>query len=388
MKRRQLLVSALTLAATPLAATPLTTTPLGEAALGKPVFPQGHAESAGGHEPVRLLGAGSASRSEHYLLGLDGRYRVRFRIPVPGRGHGITHHPGGMLAVAVARRPGDWLLLFDMRDGRVVARGRAPTGRHFQGHAAFSADGTRLMVSTNDLERERGSISVYTLDARGVHWRAEWDSGGVGPHEVLTLPGDRLAVCNGGLLTRPESGRRVLNLDTMRSNLSILDHTDGTLVRTYRLDERWRLASIRHMSPLSAGDIAVGMQFQGDSRGEAPLLALAKADSEMLEPLWAPAGEQRALRDYCGSVRAAADGEQFAITSPRGNRAQAWSRSGALLEVIKLRDVCGIAARAGRGWMLSDGAGRLHEWVPGRPPRILGGPGDERIAHWDNHLIV
>ncbi|MGB0712829.1 MAG: DUF1513 domain-containing protein [Gammaproteobacteria bacterium] len=387
MNRRQLLVRAVALAAVPLSGP---TRAAVESLAGRGGEYPGPAPSVSGGASeageVTYLGAGSVSKSAHFLLGLDARHRVRYRIPVPGRGHGISWHPAGGLAVAVARRPGRWLLVFDTRDGRVVSRAQAPEGRHFQGHAVFSDDGTRIMVSTNDLVRERGAISVYGLDHAGPRWLGEWDSGGVGPHEILALPGDRLAVCNGGLLTRPESGRRVLNLDTMHSNLSVLDATDGALLRSHVLDERWRLASIRHMSLLAGGDIAVGMQFQGDSRGESPLVALARPNSESLTPLWAPDGEQRALKDYCGSVRASADGESFAITSPRGNRAQAWSRTGTLLEVTKLRDVCGIAARAEGGWVLSDGLGRSHEWVPGSPPRTLVEAGEGSIAHWDNHL--
>ena len=52
-------------------------------------------------------------------------------------------------------------------------------------------------------------------------------SGGIGPHEILRLPGARLlAIANGGIHTRPDTGREKLNLDTMRPNLTLMDE-DG-----------------------------------------------------------------------------------------------------------------------------------------------------------------
>ena len=319
---------------------------------------------------------------EYALFSLDRSGALGFSIPLPSRAHGVTFSPVGGMAVVVARRPDDWLMLFDPTTGRMHARIRAGSARHFYGHAAFSADGAKLYVTANDLREERGLILVYDM-VDGFRKCAEWDSGGLGPHEVLWAE-DRLAVCNGGMLTRPETGRAALNLADMRPNLSLLDANDGAVRRRMELPAQWRLASIRHLTRLAGGVWVTGLQFQGDSRGQSPLLAICR-DDRRLQPLWAPADVQRRLKDYIGSVRADCGGEFFAATAPRGNRVMVCSREGMLVDVHKIRDVCGVAALDRPGaWLLSDGGGGVYRLSLERGVENLASYADR--IRWDNHI--
>ena len=73
-----------------------------------------------------------------------------------------------------------------------------------------------------------GLIGVWAR-ADAYHRLDEFSSGGIGPHEILRLPSGNLAVANGGIRTHPETGRKKLNLDTMRPNLTVLSPTGGVV---------------------------------------------------------------------------------------------------------------------------------------------------------------
>ena len=61
------------------------------------------------------------------LVAEDGREISR--IALPDRGHDITHDPNSSHAVAFARRPGTFALVFDRSAGTPVARARAALAR-------------------------------------------------------------------------------------------------------------------------------------------------------------------------------------------------------------------------------------------------------------------
>lgn len=338
---------------------------------------------AGLGREVLYLSAAETTDGHHVAVGFDSGGRERFQTPLPGRGHAIALRPDGGEAIAVARRPGDWLLRIELRSGRILGEVHAEAGRHYYGHGLFSPDGRRFYVPENDYQGERGRIGVYD-PARAYRKIADWDSGGIGPHELVWLPGDRLAVANGGLLTHPDAGREVLNLDTMRANLALLDARSGELQERHELAREWRLSSIRHLSAIADGGVAVAMQTQSDSRGRAPLFGLYHP-RRGLRPLWAPGAVQKGLRDYCGSARCDASGRVVAVSSPRGGRVCFWSDAGEYLGDVALADGCGVAASGeSGGFFLSDGAGGLSRYD-------LNGGSALRIAHsqqlhWDNHL--
>ena len=69
------------------------------------------------------------------------------RVPLPARAHGMTYSPVSKRAVAFARRPGTYAMIFapDRSAGPIVIT--SVEGRHFYGHGCFSADG-RLLYAT------------------------------------------------------------------------------------------------------------------------------------------------------------------------------------------------------------------------------------------------
>ncbi|MCP5142989.1 MAG: DUF1513 domain-containing protein [Chromatiales bacterium] len=332
---------------------------------------------------TRLLSAASDADGHHYVIGLDETGAERFRTALPGRAHAIVAHPDGRHALAVARRPGRFIVVVELSDGAIVGQIDASEGRHFYGHAVFSADASRLYATENDYQRGEGRVGVYDVRA-GYHRVGEWPSGGIGPHELLR-DGDTLIVANGGLRTHPDQGRRTLNPEAIHPSLVWIDRGTGHELARNDAPAEWQRSSIRHIAALADGHVAVAMQHQGDSGGQAPLIAIAHPERG-LRPLYAPDTLQRRMRDYCGSVTADADGSAFAVSAPRGNRILFWSAAGDYLGDIRVEDGCGLAAEGRRGgFLISDGRGGLHRHD------AHGGTTQALTVHpavrFDNHLL-
>ncbi|MCB1734750.1 MAG: DUF1513 domain-containing protein [Gammaproteobacteria bacterium] len=330
---------------------------------------------------VRLLSAASDGDGHHFVIGLTADGEPRFRTPLPTRAHAVVAHPDGRHALAVSRRPGRVITVVALDDGRVTHSIEAPEGRHFYGHAVFSPDRKRLFATENAFGDGGGRIGVYAVDD-GYRRLSEWDSGGIGPHELLMRPDNTLVVANGGLRTHPDEGRRTLNPDHIEPSIVWLD-ASGNLLARHQTAPEWRRSSIRHIAALRGGHIAIAMQFQGDSRGEAPLVAIAHP-RDGLRTLNVPDALQRRLRDYCGSVTAARDGGSFAVSAPRGNRILFWRADGEYLGATRVEDGCGLAAGATAGeFLISDGLGglRRHDALTGTQT-----PLSPSALRFDNHL--
>ena len=221
------------------------------------------------------LAAARAPSGAYQLCGLSAAGALRFQLPMPNRGHAAAAHPTRPQAVAFARRPGRFALVIDCTSGRETARLEAPAGRHFYGHGAFLHGGTVLATSENAYEGGEGVIGLWAPD-EGYARIGEVASGGIGPHEILTLPGDEnLLVANGGLRTHPDSERAVLNLDTMRPNIAVVSPDSGPR-EVAELPPELRFNSIRHLALRADGLAGFAMQWQRDLAEPVPLLDLLR----------------------------------------------------------------------------------------------------------------
>ena len=100
--------------------------------------------------------------------------------------------------------------------------------------------------------------------ADGYRRVGEVDAAGIGPHDIALLPDGRtLAVANGGILTLPETGRAMLNVDSMQPSLNLIEAASGRLVDAQRLAPELHQLSIRHLAQAPDGLIAAGMQWEG-----------------------------------------------------------------------------------------------------------------------------
>ncbi len=323
------------------------------------------------------LAAAREPGGDFALFGLDEHGARIFRIALPARGHAAAAHPSLAQAVAFARRPGTYALVIDCRHGRVLHRLTPPAGRQFNGHGCYSADGSFLYTSEVVAEGSAGRIGLW--DVRQDYARiAEWDSGGIGPHEIRRLPGsDRLIVANGGIETDPDD-RSMLNIATMRPNLALIDQ--GRVLERTELAADLHKNSIRHLALSPDGQVAFAMQWQGDPAETVPLLGIWRPGES---PRLCPAGETAAaaMKGYAGSIAFSQDGKQIAITSPRGGVAQVFGADGRFIASLRRIDVCGIAAGKD-GFILTDGGGAIS-----RSDGTNLKPLSRAELAWDNHLV-
>lgn len=313
------------------------------------------------------------------LYGLNAQGTSTFRVPLPARGHAGAGHPSRAEAVVFARRPGAFALVLDCARGAVLRRLSPPTGRQFNGHGVFSADGAKLFTSEQRSDTSQGVIGVW--DARAGYARLyEFSSGGIGPHDLrLTPEGETLVVANGGIATDP-TDRRKLNLPTMRPNLTYLS-LSGSIRERIELDADLSQNSIRHLAVHGDGLVGFAMQWEGEPGAAPPLLGLyRRGGAPVLAE--APLGDERAMQGYAGSIAFSGSGAEIAITSPRGGRLHRFSADGAFLGAVSRADVCGLAP-LGSGYLASDGLGGLLS-VDGAEPTPLA-----RVdCAWDNHIVA
>ena len=276
----------------------------------------------------------------------------------------------------------------NLLSGDITARFACQPGRHLHGHACFSADGRQLFTTESDFVSGRGKIVVR--DASTYQWLGEFDSHGIGPHELKLMPdGKTLVVANGGLRTHPDSGRKIRNPDTMRSSLSYLRASDGVLLDEQTLTEP--KASIRHLDIAADGTVAVATQVQRAAMADNHIVApgAVHTPGKTLQPLPAPVALLSQFNDYMGSV-AVHNGERIAgFSSPRGNLVAFWHLDRyELLGYHAFHDVCGLTvSHDQRCFVLSSSTGQLRridaKTLQEQPGLRLQIP----AMHWDNHMI-
>lgn len=321
------------------------------------------------------------------LAGFDADGAIRYRLPLPGRGHSFARRADGRLAVAFSRRPGDYALAFDPVAGTAMHLIPAATDRNFCGHGAFAPDG-RLMFATEAIgSTGEGVLGVYDA-TDGWNRVGEYPTRGLDPHEVRLMPDGRtLAVANGGILMRANMPRLKLNIPDMAPSLVYLNARDGSVIRQIRPAHDLRQLSIRHIAIDRRGRVAVAMQYEGPEQDEVPLVALhdAPTGASQFEYLQIPDQQRAAMRQYCGSAAMDHSGRFLAVSSPRGNRVLVWNLDSlALIQAGEARDVCGIAAQAD-GFIASNGLGRLFKLQTGNKIEALAN--DSRLQ-WDNHMVA
>jgi hypothetical protein len=253
---------------------------------------------------------------------------------VSTRAHGFTRLPDGDV-LAAARRPGLWLRRFTP-GGTLRHEAWAEPGRQFNGHVLPSADG-RVLYSTEQ-RHEDGTGVVALRDPLTLALKDEWDTGGTDPHQLLRV-GDTLYVANGGVPTRPESGRAKQALAQMDSSLVAFD------LRTGRRSGPWRLAdprlSLRHLAWHDASrTLGIALQAEHDDpaeRARAPLLAVF--DGQRLRLVSPPAGSGLTA-GYAGDICAHADG--FALSATRAGALLRWSPREGWAAGIPLADSCAL----------------------------------------------
>lgn len=333
---------------------------LGWASVGSPAF----------------LAAAREPDGSYALHGLTSAGIETFSVPLPDRGHAACGHPTRAEAIGFARRPGHFALVLDCALGQVTHRLAPPEGRVFQGHGAYSADGAMLFTCEQE---EKGSVGHIGLWDTETYSRIDsFPTTGIGPHEIRLMPdGMHLVIANGGIETE---GRDKVNLGTMQPSLVYTDLT-GRVVDRVELEPALRQNSIRHLATRPDGLVGFAMQWQGPPGAATPLLGLHRMGGVPVLAS-APLTDELIMDGYAGSIAFAGNGEELAITSPRGGRLHRFDSAGNFIAAFQRADVCGLAP-LGDGYLASDGFGGLIA-LDASGARAL----SRANAAWDNHLIA
>ncbi|MCB9993215.1 MAG: DUF1513 domain-containing protein [Hyphomicrobiaceae bacterium] len=300
-------------------------------------------------------------------------------IGLPGRGHDITRCPATGRYVAFARRPGTFAVVFDPNSGAAQTI-TSPDGRHFYGHGVFTPDGRLMFATENQIDGAAGKLGIYDATDR-FRRIGEWDTGGIGPHDLLlSADGKLLCVANGGIETHPDFGRQKLNIPTMKPSIVWIDIESGHIVARHDLPPEQHKLSLRHLAMGEGGHIYFGAQDQGDLVEAMPLIGHVHPHEELS---WLPVRESdlRLLKGYVGSIAFSRSGE-VCVTSPEGGAALVLDPDGTVRSRIDRDAICG-AAPAGTGFVLSSGPGDWLTVDKGTSSDPLRSP-----IEFDNHIFA
>jgi hypothetical protein len=325
----------------------------------------------------KYLSAARRADGTFALFGLSSTGKAIFQIPIPDRGHAATVHPDRPYAVAFARRPGRFALVINCATGQVLQKIDAPSDRHFYGHGTFAQYGSMLCTTENDIETGNGIVGLWSVE-NGYKRIGEISSGGIGPHDIKVLKNQNtLVIANGGIRTRPETGRQKLNLDTMRSNLHFVD-LSGNVTDHIELPQEYRQNSIRHLALSDEDKVAFAMQWQGDQSDIVPLHGVwAHNKGATLSSVSLP--EQPQLKNYVASI--AFSKGNVGLTSSVGGRIHIYDKHQKLTRSISRPDVSGITGTTD-GFICTDGSGGIIG-LNAELHRVL----IHADLSWDNHLI-
>lgn len=323
----------------------------------------------------------------------DGRYAVAEfdpdglvvrTMPLPDRGHGFAVTADRRRAVAFARHPRTFAVAFEVGGSAEPVMFASPEGRHFYGHGVFAADDRQLLATENDYDNARGVVGVYDVGA-GYRRIGEFESNGVGPHELIAMADGRtIAIANGGIETHPDAGDTKLNLTNMAPSLVFLDAERGDIIAEHALAPSLHQLSIRHLALDGAGAVWFGCQYEGPAADQPPLIGRAGPD---LAPAMVdePADLRLSLRNYIGSVAASRDGSVIAAASPIGGRIILLGLDGRILGSEALPDGCGLAPLDdGHGFTATSGHGAIIGVSPDASSRNLAATD----LAFDNHLAT
>lgn len=295
--------------------------------------------------------------------------QVEAVIDVPTRAHGLLPLPDGGVLVA-ARRPGEWLLRWHPARPTQAQWHWMDGDRAFSGHAQWV--GGHVYTTESDLETGAGLLA--RRDPRTLERLAEWRTGGTDNHMLLADGRGHLFVANGGVTTRPETGRLKIDLDTMDSSIVRIAADSGRITGQWRLDDR-RL-SLRHLA-WRGNDLGIALQAQHEdaaAQQAAPVLAVLQgARAPGAEPRLAALPAPQPLGGYGGDICATPAG--FFVSCPRVDAVACWSADGAWQgtqthgEAYALVAADGGALVAGPGgWKALGGTRPAHPWHSERAP--------------------
>jgi hypothetical protein len=314
------------------------------------------------------------------VVGIDADRQIVWQTTMPERVHDIVVQPVADIknvfidsrnrdVVVMGRRPSEKIWVLDTATGEVKFAINAANNRHFYGHACYSLDGKLLYVTENDTINLDGKIGIY--DAYENYKKiAEYNSHGIGPHELIMHPdSETLVIANGGIKTE-QASREELNLDSMRPSLVYLNRHTGALLE--QIMPEHNQMSVRHLAMHGDGTVMIGIQFQGEKHINVPLVLTHKRGDTDFKPLIMPNDQWQRFHQYIASVAVDSERNLLCVTTPIGGCAAIYDlNTRKLIDDVSLPDCAGVAVFLRQstnntanhyersGFIVSDGQGQL-----------------------------
>lgn len=317
---------------------------------------------------VRLYGGYRSYANTYGIACIDQSGNEIWKLPTPDRVHEVCLSEDLSLGAVVARRPGDFILLFDPATGLLIEQIKAPHGLIYEGHALFRTSNTgqlQLWATASPLQTSTSILLKY--DLQNLARQPENISiTGLGPHQMLLKESGQMVIAVGGWQSH---GRTILNADTFESGLSFFDPEGGK--ESFVPVPNSRL-SARHMDTQES-ELWVGMQLADPAPTEETLVYRYSSANGWL-PAKAPKQGWQAFNGYIGSV--AATTEEVVVTSPQGHVFSRWSPNGEAIQINNSLDIA-AAVSIDNNWWLGSGLGEIYM----NNKKISSG------IFWDNHWI-
>ena len=287
------------------------------------------------------------------VVGIDADRQLVWQTTMPERVHDIVVQPtigaNGMQSknaterdvVVMGRRPSEGFWVLDTATGQVKQAIKAAADRHFYGHACYSLDGTQLYITENDTVSLDGKIGIYEVN-NNYQKIAEFDSHGIGPHELIIHPDtDILVIANGGIKTE-QASREELNLDSMCPSLVYLNRHNGELLQ--QIIPEHNQMSIRHLAMHDDGTVMIGIQFQGEKHLNVPLVLTHRYGDSEFKSLIMPNNQWQCFHQYIASVAVDSGQNLLCVTTPIGGCAAIYDlTTRKLIDSVPLPDCAGAS---------------------------------------------
>ncbi|MBL4797130.1 MAG: DUF1513 domain-containing protein [Oleispira sp.] len=290
----------------------------------------------------------------------EGKFSIISDFTVPNEVHLATLFPDQKSILVCSRKPGASLLKYSL-SGNLMAELKPLKNQHFEGHGIFSIDEKYIYATASDFELKQGRM--LKLNSQDLTLIKDYNSGGIGPHELVWQSDKLIAIANTGVLTHPESGRKILNLSSIQSNIVLFDSQQEDIIHQWQVPKQ--ALSARHLDRMANGDLVIGCQYKKKDQRPA-CIAFANIESGLI--FAEPNNENLywGMKGYTASIKGIPNSLYAMITNPQGHLLTKWksaadkSLSSELIDQQKIEFNKGLKiSRDGKQAWLSIGAGEL-----------------------------
>lgn len=315
-------------------------------------------------------------------------YNIISDFSVPYEVHLATLFPDKKNILVCSRKPNSSLLKFDV-NGNIVAELKPLKNQHFEGHGIFSLDEQYIFVTASDYAKGQGRL--LKLNSQDLSLVEDFESGGIGPHELIWQSDSTIAIANTGVKTHPDTGRKILNLSSIQSSIVLFDIQTKEIVHHWQIPKPGLCA--RHLDRMDNGDLVIGCQYKKKDQ-RPPCIAFANMEKGLV--FAEPHNENLHwnMKGYTASIKAIPASNRAIITNPQGHLLTQWQTDGTRELKSRLTDQANIEFNKGlkisrdakKAW-LSVGAGELKSINLGKA--TASNDTSSRIKKniwWGNHL--